>query len=72
MCVKLLSRDLNSSSCPPHLTSIYIYGMTITLRLRSCYYVHILRCLLGVFVQSCAVSYLTSIRKLSEYIIREW
>ena len=33
MCVKLVSRDLNPSSCPPHLTSIYAYGMIIALRM---------------------------------------
>ena len=32
MCVKLLLRDLNSDPYPPHLTSIYTYGVTIAPR----------------------------------------
>ena len=32
MCVKFLLRDLNSDPYPPHLTSIYTYGVTIAPR----------------------------------------
>ena len=32
MCVKLTSKDLNSGSYPPYLTSTYTCGVTIALR----------------------------------------
>ena len=35
MCVKLSRKDLNLGTCPPHSTSTYTYGMTITSRIRG-------------------------------------
>ena len=35
MCVKLPFEDLNPNFCPPHLTSIYTYGMTTAPRVHG-------------------------------------
>jgi len=35
MCVKLLPVDLNPDFYFPHLTSIYTYGVTTTLKMRD-------------------------------------
>ena len=38
MCMKLSPKDLNPDLCPPHLTSIYTCGVTITSRVYSVFF----------------------------------